>query len=275
MSIAVVTAIAFVGMSLALSAAWVYQWRTQNAGMVDPVWAGALGGVAVLAACASTGAPLNRMFVGVAGGLWGLRLAVHLWRRNYGKPEDARYRKFREQWAEAAGRNLFWFFQLQGVIAMLLAIAFFVPAFSPKPPSLVAIAIAALIWLAAVAGEASADRQLRRFAADSQHRGQVCQTGWWRYSRHPNYFFECLHWCAYSALVIGTPGTPGAWLTLFPPLLMAWLLLKVSGIPLLEAHLMQSRPAYRTYRQTTSVLIPWPPKKVASSSSASSSSSSS
>ncbi|VVE12774.1 DUF1295 domain-containing protein [Pandoraea anhela] len=259
----VAVAIAFAGMSLALSAAWVYQWRTRNAGMVDPIWAGALAGVAVLAACLGTGDAINRVFVGVAGGVWGLRLAVHLWRRNYGMPEDARYRKFRDQWGDAAGRNLFWFFQLQGVIAMLLAIAFFVPAFSPKSPSPLALAIASLIWLAAVAGEASADRQLRRFTADSRHRTQVCQTGWWRYSRHPNYFFECVHWCAYTALSVGAPG---GWLTLFPPLLMAWLLLKVSGIPLLEAHLMQSRPTYQTYRQTTSALIPWPPRKATSSS---------
>lgn len=260
MPVAVATAfvIAFAGMSLALIAAWVYQWRTQNAGMVDPVWAGALAAVAMVAAWLGTGHPINRVFVGIAGGLWGLRLAVHLWRRNYGKPEDARYRKFREQWGDAAGRNMFWFFQLQGVIAMLLATAFFVPAFNPKAPPAAAIVVASLIWLAAVAGEASADRQLRRFTADPRHRCEVCQAGWWRYSRHPNYFFECLHWCAYTALSVGAPW---AWLTVLAPLLMAWLLLKVSGIPLLEAHLMQSRPAYKTYRQTTSALIPWPPKK--------------
>ena len=258
MPVAAVVAIAFAGMCLALSAAWVYQWRTHNAGMVDPVWAGALAGVAVLAACLGTGDIIRRTFVGVAGGLWGLRLAVHLWRRNYGKPEDARYRQFRNQWGDAAGRNLFWFFQLQGVIAMLLAIAFFVPAFNPKVPSTLAVVLASLVWLAAVTGEAAADRQLRRFTADSHHRGQVCQTGWWRYSRHPNYFFECLHWCAYTVLSIGTAG---GWLTLLPPFFMAWLLLKVSGIPLLEAHLMQSRPAYEAYRRTTSALVPWPPKK--------------
>ncbi|VVE62165.1 membrane protein [Pandoraea captiosa] len=257
MPVVAAAVIAFAGTSLALSAAWIYQWRTLNAGMVDPVWAATLGGIAVLAAAMGTGDVTNRLFVGIAGGLWGLRLAVHLWRRNYGKPEDARYRKFRDQWGDAAGRNMFWFFQLQGVIAMLLAMAFFVPAFNPTAPSPLALISASLIWLAAVTGEAAADRQLRRFCADSRHRTQVCQVGWWRYSRHPNYFFECLHWCAYPALAFGAPG---AWLTILPPLLMAWLLLKISGIPLLEAHLMRSRPAYKVYQQTTSVLVPWPPK---------------
>lgn len=251
-------ALSFAGLCVVFALAWLYQWRSHNAGMVDPVWAAALGSVAIVAACLGTGHPINRAFVGVAGGLWGLRLAMHLWRRNFGHPEDARYRQFRQQWGKHAGRNMFWFFQLQGVIALLLAAAFFVPAFDEHAPAPLAVAVAALIWLAAVAGEASADRQLRRFTAVATHRGQVCQVGWWRYSRHPNYFFECVHWCAYPILAIGAPW---AWITLVPPLLMAWLLLKVSGIPLLEAHLMQSRPAYKTYMQTTSALIPWPPRK--------------
>ncbi|WAL84869.1 DUF1295 domain-containing protein [Pandoraea sp. XJJ-1] len=252
--------VSFAGMCAALTLAWCYQWRSHNAGMVDPVWAAALGSVAIAAAGLGTGHAINRAFVGVAGGVWGLRLAMHLWRRNYGHPEDARYRQFREQWGEHAGRNMFWFFQLQGVIAMLLAAAFFVPAFNAHAPAPWALAVAALVWLAAVAGEASADRQLRHFTAVTSHRGQVCQVGWWRYSRHPNYFFECLHWCAYPVIAFGAPW---AWTTLLAPLLMAWLLLKVSGIPLLEAHLMRSRPAYKTYMQTTSVLIPWPPRKSA------------
>ncbi|ALS64280.1 DUF1295 domain-containing protein [Pandoraea apista] len=260
---AVVVIIAFAGTCVAMLAAWDYQRRTRNAGMVDPVWAATLAGVAVLAASLGGGHAANRLFVGVAGGLWGLRLAAHLWRRNYGHPEDARYRQFREQWGVHADRNMFWFFQLQGVIALLLATAFFVPAFSQHSPAPLAVVIAALVWLAAVTGEASADRQLRRFTSAPAHRGQVCQIGWWRYSRHPNYFFECLHWCVYPVLAFGTPW---AWITLFSPLLMAWLLLRVSGIPLLEAHLMQSRPGYKTYMQTTSALIPWPPKKAAETS---------
>jgi cyclopropane-fatty-acyl-phospholipid synthase len=114
------------------------------------------------------------------------------------------------------------------------------------------------VWLIAVAGEALADRQLKRFAADPAHRGKVCRVGLWRYSRHPNYFFECVHWLAYAVLSIGMPW---AWLTLAPPLLMAWLLLKVSGIPILEARLADTRDGYRDYMRTTSVLIPWPPKR--------------
>ena len=254
---ATAVALAFVGLILTFTAVWINQLRSQNAGMIDPIWAATLGGVAVLAAALGTGAGLNRALVALGGGIWSVRLAHHLWRRNHGQPEDPRYRQFRLKWRDAAARNMFWFFQLQAVISMLLSIAFFVPAYRPETPSPVALAAALAIWLAAVAGEAAADRQLRRFVANPAWRGQVCQVGWWRYSRHPNYFFECLHWFAYAALSIGMSW---GWLTLAPPLLMAWLLLKVSGIPLLEPRLVQTRPGYREYMWTTNALIPWPPR---------------
>jgi cyclopropane-fatty-acyl-phospholipid synthase len=250
-------ALAFVGLIVAFAAVWINQLRSQNAGMIDTVWAATLGGVAMFAAALGTGAGLNRALVALGGGIWGMRLARHLWRRNHGRAEDPRYRQFRLQWGDATARNMFWLFQLQAVIATLLSAAFFVPAYRPEMPSPFALAAALAIWFAAVAGEAAADRQLRRFLADPARRGQVCQVGWWRYSRHPNYFFECVHWFAYTALSIGMPW---GWLTLAPPFLMAWLLLKVSGIPLVEAHLVHTRQGYREYMWTTNALIPWPPR---------------
>lgn len=254
-------ALAYAGLIVVFTAAWLRQLRTRNAGMVDPVWAASLAGVAVLAAALGTGATVNRVFVAVAGGLWGLRLACHLWQRNHGKPEDPRYRQFREQWGDATNRNMFWFFQLQAAISMALSVAFFIPAFQAEAPSRVALVAAVVIWLIAVGGEASADRQLRHFVADAANRGKVCQSGWWRYSRHPNYFFECVHWCAYTALSLAMPW---GWLTLVPPVLMAVLLLKVSGVPMLEARLMKTRSGYGEYMRTTSALVPWPPKSTCS-----------
>lgn len=253
----VVALLAFVGLILSFTAVWIIQLQSRNAGMIDPVWAATLGGVAVFVAVLATGPELNRALVAAGGGIWGLRLARHLWRRNRGQPEDPRYRQFRLQWGDAAPRNMFWLFQLQALISMLLSIAFFIPAYSAAAPSRFAIAAAVAIWIAAVAGEAASDRQLKRFLVDPGHGGQVCRAGWWRYSRHPNYFFECVHWLAYTALAIGMPW---GWLTLFPPVLMAWLLLKVSGLPLLEARLVQSRPGYREYMRTTSAIVPWPPR---------------
>jgi steroid 5-alpha reductase family enzyme len=181
-----------------------------------------------------------------------------LWRRNAGKREDPRYHRFREQWGAAAGRKMFWFIEFQTVISMVLSLAFAVPAWRAAKPSVAWVAIAVAIWLASVTGETVADSQLRRFVADPANQGKVCRVGLWRYSRHPNYFFECLHWVAYIALSIGSPW---AWLTLLPPVLMAWLLMKLSGVPMLEAHLVHSRPGYAEYMRETSALIPWPPRR--------------
>jgi steroid 5-alpha reductase family enzyme len=152
---------------------------------------------------------------------------------------------------------MFGFFQVQAAVSMFLSIAFAVPSYRPDSPGAVAMAIAIALWLIAVAGEALADRQLRSFAADPANRGKTCRAGLWRYSRHPNYFFECVHWLAYVPLALGTPW---AWLTLLPPVAMAWLLIKVSGVPMLEAHMRATRDDYAEYARTTSVLIPWPPR---------------
>ena len=110
----------------------------------------------------------------------------------------------------------------------------------------------------AVVGEAIADAQMEAFRRDPATKGQVMNRGLWRYSRHPNYFFESLHWIAYVPLAIGSPWW---WLALLPAVGMAWLLLKMSGVPILERHLVQSRPGYADYMRTTSVFIPWPPKR--------------
>ncbi|BAO90377.1 DUF1295 domain-containing protein [Caballeronia cordobensis] len=257
MSVLGVALIALLFLVAVFSAVWAWQLSNKNAGMIDPVWAFSLGVVALLYAWLGTGSEQARVLVGVGGAVWGCRLGWHLWRRNFGKPEDTRYRKLREEWGAAAPRKMFGIFQLQAAVSMFLSIAFAVPSHRPDAPSIVAVAAAVMLWGIAVAGEALADRQLRRFAADPAHRGKTCRVGLWRYSRHPNYFFECVHWLAYVPLAIGAPG---AWLTLLPPVAMAWLLVKVSGVPMLEAHLCATRDDYTEYARTTSVLIPWPPR---------------
>ncbi|MHB9834073.1 DUF1295 domain-containing protein [Paraburkholderia terrae] len=258
MSPAAAASIAFVVLVALFAAFWAWQLQSANAGMIDPIWAFSLGAIAVFYGMASDGDSLARVLVAVGGGIWGARLSWHLWGRNAGKREDPRYHRFREQWGAAAGRKMFWFLEFQTVISMVLSLAFAVPAWRAVQPSVAWVAIAVAIWLASVSGETVADRQLRRFVADPANQGKVCRVGLWRYSRHPNYFFECLHWFAYVALSIGSPWV---WLTLFPPVLMAWLLMKLSGVPMLEAHLVHSRPGYAEYMRETSALIPWPPRR--------------
>jgi steroid 5-alpha reductase family enzyme len=249
--------IALVGLVVIFSAVWAWQMKTENAGMVDPVWAYSLGLVAVLYAVLGTGDPVSRALTALGGLVWGVRLGTHLWRRNYGKPEDARYRRFRDEWGDKAASKMFWFFQVQVVISMLLSIAFMVPSYRSSPPAIGWIVLAVVLWLVSVVGEGIADRQLKRFTLDPANHNAVCRVGLWRYSRHPNYFFECVHWLAYIALSIGTPWV---WFTLLPPVLMAFLLLKLSGIPLLEESMAKRRAGYADYMRTTSALIPWPPR---------------
>ena len=238
--------------------AWALQLRTRNAGLVDAIWAWTLGGLAVVYAVLGTAPPELRLLLGLMGGLWGLRLGWHLWVRNHGKPEDWRYARFREQWGAKANRNMFWFFQFQNLFTLMLsASAFLIVAYRSDSPSVAAMLLAVVIAGVSVFGESLADRQMERFRRNPANKGRVCRDGLWRYSRHPNYFFECVHWLAYVPLAISAPW---GWLSLAAPLVMAFLLLKMSGVPLLEAEMAQRKKGYAEYVRTTSVLIPWPPR---------------
>ncbi|MDE0854011.1 MAG: DUF1295 domain-containing protein [Nevskia sp.] len=243
---------------LLFSLVWAVQLRTRNAGLVDAVWAWTLGLLAAWYAWCGPAPGQLRLLLALLGASWGLRLGTHLFLRNHGKPEDGRYRRFREQWGAAADRNMFWFFQFQVLFSMLLSVSFAVVAWSRAEPGSLFTAAAVLVWLLSVAGEGLADWQLEQFKKDPASRGQVCRRGLWRYSRHPNYFFECLHWLVYVLLAAGSAWR---WLTLAAPLIMAWLLLKLSGVPLTEAQSARTRPGYAEYIRTTSMLIPWPPKQ--------------
>ena len=242
----------------AKTGAWVLQLRTRNAGLVDPIWALTLGLLAVIYAALGTAPPATRLALGVMGGIWGARLGAHLWLRNAGKPEDFRYAQFRARWGAAADRNMFWFFQFQNVFTLLLsASAFLTVAFRAGEPPAWAYALAGATWLAAVAGEGLADRQMEAFRANPMNKGRVCRDGLWNYSRHPNYFFECVHWLAYVPLAFGAAW---GWAALAAPVVMAALLMKLSGVPILEEDMAKRKPGYAEYIRTTSALIPWPPR---------------
>jgi steroid 5-alpha reductase family enzyme len=243
----------------AKAGAWLLQKRTRNAGLVDPVWAFTLGSIAVVYAVLGTAPLAARVALGLMGGLWGARLGLHLWVRNAGKPEDFRYAQFRAQWGEDADKNMFWFFQFQNVFTLLLSFCAFLPiAFRDTTPSLFAFILAFAIYAIAVGGEAMADRQMEAFRRNPMNHGRVCREGLWHYSRHPNYFFECVHWLAYVPLAWNGPW---GWVSVAAPLVMASLLMKLSGVPLLEEQMLKRKPEYADYVRTTSVLVPWRPKE--------------
>lgn len=243
---------------LAKTLAWLLQLRSGNAGVVDAVWAFSLGGLAVFYALVGSAPPETRLVLAVLGGLWGLRLGSHLWSRTWGHAEDWRYAQFRAQWGAQANLKMFGFFQFQNLFTLALsASAFLTIAYRPDDAPDWAQLLAVLIWVAAVLGETLADNQMEEFRRHPENRGQVCDRGLWHYSRHPNYFFECLHWLAYVPLALGSPW---GWLSCAAPLVMAGLLLKLSGIPMLEEGLMRRKPGYADYAARTSALIPWPPR---------------
>jgi steroid 5-alpha reductase family enzyme len=243
--------------ALIMLAGWQWQRRWRNAGIVDVLWATSLAAAAVLVAALGDGAPGPRILLGLLGCVWGLRLAWHLSKRVRLEGEDGRYRELRSHWHDDQRRWL-GFFQLQALSVALLAIPFAAVAANPRTSPLW-LAAGSGIWLLGVLGEAVADAQLASFRADPGHRGRTCRIGLWRYCRHPNYFFEWLHWLAYVAFAVGSPLWGLSWLG---PLLMFVFLRFISGIPWTEAQALRTRGEdYREYQRCTSMLFPWFPKR--------------
>ncbi len=204
MSPALAFVVGLAGVVVALGLTGFAQLKSRNANMVDPVWTISLGGLGVWLAFAGSAPPPVRVVAGAAIGVWASRLAVHLYRRNHGAPEDKRYARFRAKWGAAADRKMFLFIVSQALFSALLTLSFLVVCWRVDAPPPWALAAAVAIAVASVAGEALADAQLARFRGDPSNKGRVNRDGLWRYSRHPNYFFECLHWFAYLPLAVGT-----------------------------------------------------------------------
>lgn len=238
-----------------MTAGWVWQRRHGNAGIVDVLWASGLGIAAILLALMGDGAAVNRVLLAAFGAAWSARLALHLWKRVRHEGEDGRYRYLREHW-NGNQTKWFLFFQAQALLVVLFALPFLAVAANPRV-SIGWIVLATVVWIVSIAGEAIADRQLARHRAQSAHRGRTFRGGLWRYSRHPNYFFEWVHWFTYVALAVGSPM---AWLAWSGPVVMYAFLRWISGIPFTEAQAVRTRgDDYREYQRTTPMLIPWFP----------------
>lgn len=235
--------------------------RLDNYGIVDVAWSYAFGALAACYALFAPGWPVRRALVASMVVLWSLRLGTHLLIRvsRHHPVEDTRYAQLRRDWAANFHPKMFGFFQLQAVSVVLLGTAFLLASRNPAP-ALHPLEVAGLaLWLVALSGEALADAQLAAFKRDPANRGQVCDRGLWRYSRHPNYFFEWLIWVAYFVFALGSPW---GWLAAIGPAGMLYLLLRVTGIPLAEEQSLRSKgDAYRRYQAATSAFVPLPRRR--------------
>ena len=252
----------WLGMALMMAILYGVARITRNAGIVDAGWATGLAVLAVFYAAVGDGLAARRLLLAALAGFWGLRLGSYLFfNRFVGKPEDGRYRELRNRWGDRAERNLFLFFQFQASWDVLFSLPFLAVAFNANPALGLWDLLGAVVWGIAVLGETTADRQLALFRARPGNKGKTCNQGLWRYSRHPNYFFEWVHWFAYVFLAVGSSLW---WLTLLGPVLMGVFLLKITGIPHTEEQSLKSRgESYREYQRTTSAFVPWFPKKPA------------
>lgn len=252
-------------LSATMAGAWLIALRTGRSGWTDAIWSLATGGFGAAAALAPFSAveTTNRqMLVASLALLWSLRLGLHIALRAARGGDDPRYRQLREEWGGAFRLRLFWFLQIQALAALVLALSIMIAAHNPATGSRLSDWLGMAILVVAVFGEAIADSQLSSFRADPQNRGKVCDTGLWGMSRHPNYFFEWLGWLAYSVIAVDLTGVyPWGWMALAGPVLMYWLLVHVSGIPPLEAHMSRARGgAFRDYQHRVNAFWPGPQK---------------
>lgn len=261
-------AVAGLGLSLIMSLAWAFQRARGNAGWVDVFWTFGTGAVGASLAWLQGGgrAEARPALVAAMAAFWSLRLGIHLFKRVSSGPEDVRYAAFRTQWGERFQSRLFWFLQIQAAAALILVAGMYLAAGNPVSALGINDIAGLLVLSIAVLGEGVADAQLRRFKANPANHGKVCDAGLWAWSRHPNYFFEWLVWVAFALVATDPSGAhPIGLLAWAAPAFMLWLLVRVSGIPPLEAQMIKSRgEAYRDYQARTSAFIPLPPRRLGS-----------
>jgi len=189
--------------------------------------------------------------------LWAARLSLYVTWRNWGEPEDARYAAIRHKYEpNFALKSLGIIFVFQAFLAWIISMPLWVSLTVPYESS-VYDTLGLTLWTVGMVFETVGDWQLARFKSDPANRGKVMDRGLWRYTRHPNYFGECLVWWGFFLFVVPT----GTWWAIASPLLLTFILLKFSGITMLEETIVERRPGYRRYIQTTNAFIPGPPKK--------------
>ena len=252
MTTALVTMAVMIGM-------WLLSLRLRNASIIDSYWGPGFLVISAVAAWSGPELGTRGALVLALVAVWAIRLGIYLTWRNHGLGEDYRYAQMRAHHGRRFGAvSLFTVFGLQGFLMWVISTPLQAAILTPEPGALTALdLLGAALWCIGFVFETVGDWQLARFKADPSSRGRVMDRGLWAYTRHPNYFGEAMVWWGYACLALAT--TAGAW-TAFGPALMTFLLLKVSGVALLERGMEQRRPEYTEYIARTSAFFPWPPK---------------
>lgn len=238
---------------------WLLSLIKKDASIVDTFWG--LGFVLIAAVCCGIGEgyEMRRILITALTAIWGLRLAGYIFFRNKGRGEDFRYKAMRARHGKRFPLvSLYSVFAVQGLLMWVISLPLQIGETSRLPARLTWLDWAgATIWLIGFGFESIGDLQLARFKTDPKNKGEVMDRGLWRFTRHPNYFGDALLWWGLFLIALGTP--PGAW-TLISPLIMTALLMKVSGVALLEKTLMKTKPEYRDYAERTNAFFPWLPR---------------
>ncbi len=247
-------------MLLVMGTLWAIQLKTKDAGLVDVAWSYSPGMLSLFFAATTPGIGFREWILTGLLVLWSLRLGTHVLVRNHGQPEDARYAHMRQTMGDRFQLFLLGFFLIQGLLGVIFSLGHLLAIAAPSLQGNWRIweTLAFIIGLTSVGGEMTADWQLSRFKKDSANKGKTCRAGLWRYSRHPNYFFEWLQWWVWPLAA----AVAGWWwlITLIQPALMLFFLLRVSGIPATEAQSLRTRgDDYRRYQNATSPFVPWFP----------------
>lgn len=243
---------------IVMTLVWAWQLRTQNAGIVDAWWSYNFGLIALLYFLLTPNGGWVLVVSTTMAVIWSVRLGTYLFIRSSGHDkEDQRYADLREEYGANAALRMWLFFFYQALSNVFLSLPFLLIAIHPAATLSWHVAVGVVVWLIALFGESAADQQLKRFKANLDNKGKVCRVGLWKYSRHPNYFFEWLIWMGFALMALGVPY---GWLAWICPVVMYFLLNRVTGIPLLEKQQVKSKgQAYKDYQATTSAFFPWFP----------------
>ena len=236
---------------------WLWSYKIKNAGVVDIFWSYNFPVIAIILWALAPGWETRKMMICCMVIVAGARLGSYILIRTVSHlhEEEGRYQQLRKEWGPNPDRKFFWFFQMQAVSNVLLAIPFFVICLNTSPKISPFEWAGLVLWGISVSGERFADNQLKNFKRNPANKGKVCSEGLWNYSRHPNYFFQWMMWMSYFVFALGSSY---GYLAIISPAIILYLLLKVTGIPMTEEQSIRTKgDAFREYQKTTSAFVPW------------------